>query len=171
MSIKNIKNSFFWWVSEVAELLESLQPRHMTVFHPCMHGGNRDKQTAWWSWNPRDASNDLFASLGLECDKQHQHKPWRPYKNPNGTLVFPTKEEAAYPKLLCDRIACILKADALKHGFVFSLRPGTTIVGNTECCRKAALHCAATWPKTATLGVRVWTLHCFVGGGWTAAAC
>ena len=120
VSIENPKNSFFWKHSDAAKLLESFGARHFSVFHHCMHGGKRDKQTAWWSWNPRDAEKDLFRSLALQCDGTHKHEPWRPYKDAHGQTVFPTKEEAAYPQLLCDRIACILKDEALRRGFAFS---------------------------------------------------
>ena len=98
VSIENPKNSFFWKFSDVARLLESVSACHFTVFHHCMHGGKRDKQTAWWSWNPRDEESDMFRSLALQCDGQHQHEPWRPYKDDQGRTGFPTSEEAAYPQ-------------------------------------------------------------------------
>ena len=120
VSIENPKNSFFWKYSDVARLLESFGTQHFSIFHHCMHGGKRDKQTAWWSWNPRDAEQDMFQSLALQCDGNHKHEPWRPYKDAHGRTVFPTSEEAAYPQLLCDRVACILKDEALRCGFVFS---------------------------------------------------
>ena len=120
VSIENPKNSFFWKFSDVARLLDSFGARHFSVFHHCMHGSKRDKQTAWWSWNPRDTTKDLFQSLALQCDGNHKHEPWQPYKDAHGPTVFPTSEEAAYPQLLCDRVACILKDEALRCGFVFS---------------------------------------------------
>ena len=120
VSVENPKNSFFWRVSEVAALLDELQHQHFSIFHHCMHGGKRDKQTAWWSWNPNAPSQNLFSSLSLECDKQHPHEPWQPYRNSQGQVVFPTKEEAAYPKFLCERIACILKSEAVERGFSFA---------------------------------------------------
>ena len=97
-----------------------LAPNIFQFFTTLCHGGKRDKQTAWWSWNPRDAEQDMFQSLALQCDGNHKHEPWRPYKDAHGRTVFPTSEEAAYPQLLCDRVACILKDEALRCGFVFS---------------------------------------------------
>ena len=120
VSVENPKNSFFWLFSEVAALLDEMKQQHFTVFHHCMHGGTRDKQTAWWSWNPHKPSVNMFSSLSLVCDKQHHHEPWQPYRNSQGQIVFPTKEEAAYPKLLCERIACILKSEAVERGFSFA---------------------------------------------------
>lgn len=84
-----------------------------------MHGGKRDKTTAWYSFNPRNPDEDMFASLGLLCNKQHKHAPWKPYRDKHGKRVFPTAEEAAYPPLLCSRIAYILQAEAVRSGFVF----------------------------------------------------
>ena len=107
VSIENPKNSFFWFCTPIKELLEDFGHLHFSYFDHCMHGGKRDKRTAWWSWNPRRPSNDLFSSL------------WRPYKDAKGQTIFPTAEEAAYPQLLCDRIASILKSEAESFGFVF----------------------------------------------------
>ena len=45
-------------------------------------------------------------TLELKCDKSHLHASWRP-RIQHGQLVFPTAEEAAYPWLLCARIANI----------------------------------------------------------------
>ena len=120
ISIENPKNSFFWQFSAVAGLLQTLDGGHWTIFQHCMHGGRRDKQTAWWSWNPRHEQQNMFKSLALLCDGSHTHEPWQPYKTADGRTIFPTKEEAAYPQLLCERIACILKDEALNCGYVFA---------------------------------------------------
>ena len=119
MSIENPKNSFFWEVDEVAQLLREHNQQFFAYFHHCMHGGKRDKLTAWWSANPRNPGTNMFASLELMCDNQHHHAPWRPYRGPDGTTIFPTKEEAAHPLLLCQRVACILKQHALQAGSIF----------------------------------------------------
>ena len=86
-------------------------PGHNCVFQHCMHGGTRDKKTNWWSYNPRQPEQDLFATLALMCDGSHTHEPWTPYKL-DGKMIYPTRSEASYPKLLCDRIAAILCAEA-----------------------------------------------------------
>ena len=119
VSIENPKNSFFWLCTPIQRLLEDFKHLHFSYFDHCMHGGKRDKRTAWWSWNPRRPSDDLFSSLQLVCNKAHGHAPWRPYKDAKGQTVFPTAEEAAYPYLLCERIASILKSEAELCGFVF----------------------------------------------------
>ena len=70
----------------------------------------------------------MFQSLHLLCDQKHQHASWAPYIDEHGRQVFPTASEAAYPELLCTRVACILKAEALKAGFTFP----TTLVDQLE---------------------------------------
>ena len=64
-----------------------------------MHGGTRDKRTRWW------CSDHLFDSLAILCSKDHPHASWRPRISSTGETAFPTHDEAAYPDLLCDRIA------------------------------------------------------------------
>ena len=115
VSIENPKRSLFWATSFVRTLLQKIAG-HFTYFHHCMHGGDRDKETAWWSFNPRTPTVDLFGSLALSCDKTHKHAAWRPYRDTNGKMIFPTASEAAYPKLLCLRVAHILLTEAQRLG-------------------------------------------------------
>ena len=98
------------------EKLYKHEPRgYFTVFHSCMHGGARDKATKFWSFNPRVPSENLFESLGLLCDGNHTHQSWRP-RFVTGKWVFPTKDEAAYPHLLCVRMASVLLQEAVARG-------------------------------------------------------
>ena len=48
-------------------------------------------------------------------------------------LHFPTKEEAAYPQLLCDRVAHVVKSLAMERGF----KPAESLL---EQSKQAALH-------------------------------
>ena len=110
VSIENPSNSLFWLYTAIRRFLEQIL-WHMTTFDSCMHGGLRDKSTGWWSFNPRNPGVNLFESLSLRCDRSHQHASWKPYKL-NGVLQFPTAQEAAYPQVLCDRVAHILLEEA-----------------------------------------------------------
>ena len=110
VSIENPSNSLFWLYSSITKLIQRVHG-HMTHFHSCMHGGLRDKETGWWSFNPRRPSENLFESLGLTCDKSHTHASWKPYML-HGSLRFPTAQEASYPVILCDRVAHILLEEA-----------------------------------------------------------
>ena len=110
VSIENPSNSLFWLYTAIRKLLERILG-HMTNFDSCMHGGLRDKSTGWWSFNPRNPGENLFESLSLRCDRSHQHASWKPYRL-NGVLQFPTAQEAAYPQVLCDRVARILLEEA-----------------------------------------------------------
>ena len=53
--------------------------------------------------------------LTASCQNDHYHKPWSPVKL-DGKLHCPTSEEAAYPILLCERIAGIILDKALSMG-------------------------------------------------------
>ena len=134
ISVENPKNSLFCKCSFVVLFLEWLPQYHVCEFQHCMHGGRRNKFTHWMSCNPRNLTVDMFQSLRLLCDQQHQHASWAPYIDEHGRQVFPTASEAAYPELLCTRVACILKAEALKAGFSFP----TTLVDQLEAEPHAA---------------------------------
>ena len=74
-----------------------------------MHGGKRKKLTKWW------ATQGVFSSLQSLCDDKHQHAKWNPIQQ-GSALQFPTAEEAAYPHLLCKRIAAVLQQYAITNG-------------------------------------------------------
>ena len=50
------------------------------------------------------------------CDGLHSHKAWTPTITEK-EFHFPTKEEATYPQLLCDRVSHVVKALAIEMGF------------------------------------------------------
>ena len=60
---------------------------------------------------------DWFDKLEIYCDKQHDHAPWHPTVV-DGRVDFPTHAEAAYPDILCNRIASMLKHALLTHGAI-----------------------------------------------------
>ena len=70
-------------------------------FHGCRHGGSRAR---WCRWRVLGC---FLNSLAGECTKDHPHKPWK-MEHIDGKWVFPTAEEAAYPKVLADRVALLL---------------------------------------------------------------
>lgn len=103
-SIENPLNSLFWPTPDIKTF-----PGYTVVFDHCCHGGTRCKTTAWWS------NHDWFVSLAMRCDGGHPHAPWAPTKV-DGKLIYPTAEEAAYPSLLCERLASIFKQNLLAMG-------------------------------------------------------
>jgi len=94
-SVENPENSLFW---EYPDIKRVIGKGFFTEFHNCMHGGKRRKSTSWW------ATKTVFNELQSICDNSHQHSSWAPTMTAKG-LVFPTAEEAAYPELLCKRVA------------------------------------------------------------------
>ena len=108
ISIENPLNSIFWLVPDIVALLSRVAGFE-TVFDHCCHGGLRDKSTMWWS------NKDWFLPLSQRCDGSHTHAKWNP-QLVDGKLVFPTHQEASYPILLCQRLASIVKEQAMSMG-------------------------------------------------------
>ena len=50
----------------------------------------------------------------------------------DGRTHFPTSEEAAYPHVLCQRMAHIFKAEAIARGFVFPEDMANQLIHDTE---------------------------------------
>ena len=48
----------------------------------------------------------MLESLALRCDGNHTYKSWKPSIK-DGVIIYPTKEEAAHPVVLCERLASI----------------------------------------------------------------
>ena len=108
ISIENPLNSIFWLVPDIVALTSQVAGFE-TVFDHCCHGGLRDKSTMWWS------NKDWFLPLSQRCDGSHTHAKWNP-QLVDGKLVFPTHQEASYPILLCQRLASIVKEQAMSMG-------------------------------------------------------
>ena len=108
VSLENPKNSLFWKVPIVEAFLLEFEG-YNTVFDNCCHGGTRKKATLWWS------NVDWFTSLAAQCDDSHYHQKWNA-EIVDGQVVFPTHLEAAYPILLCERLAAIAKVKAVEMG-------------------------------------------------------
>ena len=108
VSMENPTNSLFWKTDPIQELVQA-HPGHCNIFHNCMMGGERQKQTTWW------CNDQFFSSFNLPCSGDHPHKPWTPTLTADG-VHYPTKDEAEYPKLLCQRVAALLIADLQAQG-------------------------------------------------------
>ena len=94
-------SSLFWEIPAIVELLQAV-PGYDAIFHNCVHGGRRNKSTRWWS------THDIFQPLAAKCPGTHPHASWAP-RIMNGRPVYPTKEEAEYPKEFCTRVAALLR--------------------------------------------------------------
>lgn len=109
-SIENPTRSWLWallvlLVEElgVTDFTHWFLKLHKTSFHACrMHGSQRNKQTSLL------APTGLYDRLEATCDGQHYHLPWEIRPSGRG-LAFATADEAAYPPLLCSRMASMLQ--------------------------------------------------------------
>ena len=109
VSVENPTRSLFWEIPFIKAFCD--HPKLECVrFHHCMLGGDRDKETQWLG------TTGLFAPMGLQCDKQHSHKPW------GGTMVqgrpvFDTAGESEYPAVLCATVAFLVRNAAVAAGY------------------------------------------------------
>ena len=71
------------------------------VFDACMHGGTRKKDTKLLGTFPG------AEQLALRCDGGHQHDDWGVSRS-EGRWHVRTADEAAYPYLLCQRLARLI---------------------------------------------------------------
>lgn len=117
-SIENPTRSWLWGVllhlvlaTNNDRFIAWFKALHKTSFHACMHGSQRNKQTSLLA--PDGVYNDLEAA----CDNNHPHLPWDIKPSGRG-LTFATADEAAYPTVLCNRMASLLKTQAELHHVV-----------------------------------------------------
>ena len=115
LSVENPSNAYFWLAMQVlAEQFPLLGSTwfegESTHFQACAHGGLRDKWTCWFG------TKSVFTGLRALCSHDHPKDAWRPYMDQYGRPVFPTKAEAAYPELLCQRVAQIVRLAAIDRG-------------------------------------------------------
>jgi hypothetical protein len=82
-----------------------------------MHGGCRKKATTFWTNVPE------FHKLAVLCDGSHEHAPW----GVTADGRFTTAEEAAYPRLLCRRLASQLVAALRRSGLLHRTMPANGV--------------------------------------------
>ena len=117
LSVENPLNSLFWLTTATTTMLSKLAGNDV-VFDHCMMGGRRDKTTRLWTFVPQGQDASLFQSLNLRCSRDHEHASWKPRWVDN-RWIFPTADEAAYPTVLCTRLASALQHRAVQLNFHF----------------------------------------------------
>eukprot|EP00435_Cladocopium_sp_Y103_P047030 s317_g13.t1 len=144
LSVENPSNAYFWLavqtLSEAHPQLASAWFANESVhFQACAHGGERDKWTCWFG------TPEVFHPLRAFCTHVHAKQEWRPYLDAAGRPVFPTKAEAAYPELLCKRVATLVQQCAIARG---ATGPTSAYVpqGRTEESRTGRRHGISTLP-------------------------
>lgn len=144
ISVENPSNAYFWLAvqalsEQYPELARAWFACESTHFQACEHGAERDKWTCWFG------SPQVFTQLRAKCTHQHPKGLWRPYFDSSGRPVFPTKAEAAYPELLCQRVATIVKQAAVDRG-ARADQPAFLPAGAQEEVRAARRHGWANLP-------------------------
>ena len=112
VTIEDPTNSLFWLVPCIAQLLQDLGG-YDCIFDNCCYGGARKKSSKFWGSLP------WIMAMAASCPEEqvHKHKSWRP-QVVDGAVQYPTAEEAAYPKLLCTRLAEVVRAQWIQIGVV-----------------------------------------------------
>ena len=123
VSIENPRNSHVW--SALVAILRTEMSNDdcilynqlsMVTFHSCCHGSSRQKLTGWLS------TPEVYATLEARCANDHEHLPFG-VALVQGRWHFDTSLEAAYPRLLAQRVAACLKAFLLKQGVQLTPQP------------------------------------------------
>ena len=115
VSCENPSGSYMWSIMEQFQqqapvfIRQAWQQLEFNKFQACAHGGRRDKWTTFLS------SPNFLRPLRKSCDGSHTHLSWQPSVD-KGRLLFPTSEEAAYPDLLCRRVAMLVVTECQKRG-------------------------------------------------------
>ena len=119
-SVENPLRSYMWQLPAFASLKARLQ---LVVFDSCRHGSKRKKATAFLT------SHTALHSLWGPCPGCLTHEKWGRRKS-----GYATAEEAAYPRLLCQRIvACVDAACDTR-----CLLPARSITSSLHAARVAA---------------------------------
>ena len=120
-SVESPLQSYMWQVPAFASLVSKLQ---LVVFDSCRHGSKRKKATAFLT------NNAALHPLSGPCPGCPEHEEWGKRKSGG----YATAEEAAYPRLLCQRvIACVDAACDAR-----SLVPARSVTSSLHAARVAA---------------------------------
>ena len=106
-SVENPASSLMWITDSFVELMQTF-PTDMfgVLFHTCMFGAQRRKQTAIWT-NIKE-----LCMLNRTCSNDHEHAPW----GLTSSGSFATAEECAYNADLCAHWANAIEQYAVKMG-------------------------------------------------------
>ena len=131
-TMENPARSLFWKTKWIAPLM-TLKQAHTVLFHHCMYGSSRKKQTMLLA----NFANIL--SLQRECDGAHSHEPWGRVHN-----RWATSLEVQYPHGLCVQWTNVFVDLMLKAG---ALPPHGSLTGLDEFSSKQARAISTTQPR------------------------
>jgi len=106
-SVENPSSSLMWVTEPFAELMRVLKGKfHGVLFHTCMFGAPRKKQTALWT------NIEELKQLCRHCNDEHEHAPWGLTEDGK----FATAAECAYNSVLSAHCAQAIHQYALRLG-------------------------------------------------------
>ena len=104
--------SFLWYMKPTISLAEHPDVR-MAVFSNCCFGGRRRKWTALLT-----NCHELFQALHRPECPHGDSEDYQPFFDDQGSVVYPTEQEAEYPSGLVDTYAKALKQFLEHHGMM-----------------------------------------------------
>ena len=117
VSVENPCNSWFWDVLQCFAEGDSVPwppaALEFVDFDQCCHGSDRPKSTRFL------CTRGLFSPLQARCPGTHVHKPWGLVYYER-SMRFASSLEAAYPPLLCKRMAACLESASQARGLSLS---------------------------------------------------
>ena len=106
-SVENPASSLMWVTTPFTELMQVLKGRfHGVLFHTCMFGAPRKKQTALWT------NIEELKQLCRQCNDEHEHAPWGFTEDGQ----FATAAECAYNSILSAHWAQAIHQYAIRLG-------------------------------------------------------
>ncbi|CAE7555695.1 SLC24A2, partial [Symbiodinium sp. CCMP2592] len=98
-TVENPESSMLWQLPCFAHLVKNF-PR--VNFDMCCYGGARLTHRTLLT------SCDAIEHFRQRCPGGHDHLPWKPQRRADGTMSFPTAQEAAYPRPFCQQFVALV---------------------------------------------------------------
>ena len=98
-TVENPESSLLWQLPCFAHLVRAY-PR--VCFDMCCYGGARLTHRSLLTSCP------AIDHLRQRCPGGHTHLPWKPFRRADGSMHFPTQDEAAYPRPFCQQFVLLV---------------------------------------------------------------
>ena len=130
-SFENPESAWTWKFPDLVEVWKD-EKFFDALFPQCAHGGDRPARRRWRS------NKEGILRLSAVCDGKHPHLAFGVKRDSSNAWQFDTAAEAAYPTVLCQRAAAIVKQEAVTVGFVDYSDVSFSEVADTGAAAKRA---------------------------------
>ena len=98
-TVENPESSLLWQLPCFEHLVRAYP---LVSFDMCCFGGARLTHRSLLTSCP------ALDHLRQRCPGGHVHLPWKPFRKADGSMHFPTQEEAAYPRPFCQQFVLLV---------------------------------------------------------------